>query len=95
MLSFYGKLLFCQVIVNTKEVCGTALGAFYRRIKARLGAPKTIGAAAHKLAIMIYSMMKNKPSYQEKGPLYFEKEYRIRTERRLKRLAKHRLCFDC
>jgi transposase len=71
----------------TLERSATALGAFYRRMKARLGAPKAIVAAAHKLAILIYRLIKNRSSYQEKGPLYFEKEYRERTERRLKRLA--------
>ena len=48
---------------------------------------KAITAAARKLAVLIYNLIKNKTSYQEKGPLYFEKEYRERTERRLKRLA--------
>lgn len=69
------------------ERSATSLGAFYRRMKARLGAPKAITAAARKLAILIYRLIKHKTSYQEKGPLYFEKEYRDRTERRLKRLA--------
>jgi transposase len=71
----------------TLERSATSLGAFYRRMKARLGAPKAIVAVAHKLAVMIYNVIKNKSPYQEKGPLYFEKEYRERTERRLKRLA--------
>ena len=36
-----------------------ALGAYYRRMKARLGAPKAITATAHKLARLIYSMLKH------------------------------------
>jgi hypothetical protein len=71
----------------TLERSQTALGAFYRRMKARLGAPKAIVAAAHKLAVVIYNVIKHKTCYQEKGPLYFEKEYKDRTERRLKRMA--------
>jgi len=69
------------------ERSATALGAFYRRMKARLGAPKAIVAAAHKLAVLIYNLIKHGAKYQEKGPLYFEKEYKERTEKRLKRLA--------
>lgn len=34
----------------------TALGAFYRRIKTRLGAPKAVTAMAHKLARMLYAL---------------------------------------
>jgi transposase len=32
----------------------SALGAFYRRLRSRLGAPKAITATAHKLARMFY-----------------------------------------
>jgi len=66
----------------------TSLGAFFRRMKARLGAPKAITAAAHKLAVIIYQMIKTKKPYEENGPLYFEKAYKIRAEHRLKQLAK-------
>lgn len=76
-----------RMAAMTLERSSTALGAFYRRMKARLGAPKAITAAAHKLAVLIYNLIKTKSTYQERGPLYFEKAYRERTERRLKRLA--------
>jgi len=36
----------------------SALGAFFRRLKTRLGAPKAITATAHKLARLIYRMLK-------------------------------------
>ena len=71
----------------TLERSQTSLGAFFRRMKARLGSPKAITAAAHKLAILIYHLIKSKESYKERGVLYFEKEYRKKTENRLKRLA--------
>jgi transposase len=35
----------------------SALEAFHRRLKARLGAPKAITATAHKLARLIYRML--------------------------------------
>lgn len=70
------------------ERSSTSLGAFFRRMKARLGAPKAITAAAHKLAVIIYQMIKTKKSYEDNGPLYFEKTYKARAEHRLKQLAK-------
>jgi transposase len=36
----------------------SALGAYYRRRRARLGAPKAITATAHKLARLVYSMLR-------------------------------------
>ena len=42
--------LAARSLSNSKS----ALGAFYRRIRARLGAPKAITATAHKLARLIY-----------------------------------------
>jgi len=48
----------------------TALGAYYRRMRARLGAPKAITATAHKLAIQIYRMLKYGGDYIDKGQKY-------------------------
>jgi len=56
------------------ERSATALGAFYRRMKARLGAPKAIVAAAHKLAVLIYNLIKHGAKYQEKAGLFDEKD---------------------
>lgn len=55
----------------------TSLGAFLRRMKTRLGPAKAITAVAHKLAIIIYSMIKNKASYNEIGANYYDKLHRI------------------
>ena len=41
------------------------LGNFYRKMRAKLGAPKAITAVAHKLARIIYSMLTNKTPYDE------------------------------
>jgi transposase len=56
----------------------TALGAFYRRVKARAGAPKAIVATARKLAVMFYSMLKNGTSYVEVGQAAYEEKFRQR-----------------
>ena len=42
-----------------------ALGAFYRRLGARVGKAKAITATARKLALLVYRMLRNKIHYQE------------------------------
>jgi transposase len=64
-----------------------ALGAFYRRIRARHGAPKAITATAHKLARIVYFMLKNRQPYHDPGADYYEEQYRVRTIRNLQRKA--------
>lgn len=64
-----------------------ALGAFYRRMHARRGAPKAITATAHKLARIIYIMLKNKVEYVDLGADYYEKKYKERELRRLRKRA--------
>ena len=64
-----------------------ALGAFYRRIRARHGAPKAITATAHKLARIVYFMLKNRQAYLDPGADYYEEQYRVRTIRNLQRKA--------
>lgn len=56
----------------------TALGADYRRLRARIGPPKAITAFAHKLARIIYRMLKYGEEYVERG----QKAAEARTERR-------------
>jgi hypothetical protein len=51
----------------------TAIGAFIRRIKSRLGAPTAINAGAHKLARLIYRMLKFGKDYVETGQQAYEK----------------------
>lgn len=70
----------------------SALGAFYRRLKGRLGPAKAITATAHKLALIIYSMLKNGEAYVEKGQEYYETAYRERALKSLKKRA-HELGF--
>ncbi len=69
------------------------LGAHYRRMKSRLGAPKAITATAHKLARIVYAMLRDKTGYVEKGMDEYEREYRSRSIANLKRNAR-RLGFQ-
>jgi transposase len=63
------------------------LGAYYRRKRAQLGAPQAIVATAHKLARIVYFMIKNRTEYVDPGPDYYEQKYRERVVRNLRRKA--------
>jgi hypothetical protein len=65
----------------------SALGAYLRRQRARLGAPKAITATAHKLARLVYSMLKHGTDYVDAGQDYYEERYRSRVVQNLKRKA--------
>lgn len=64
-----------------------ALGGYYRRQRARLGAPQAITATAHKLARIIYFMLKERQPYRDPGEGYYEQQYQERLLKKLKRQA--------
>lgn len=66
----------------------TGLGGFYRRIRARLGAPKAITATAHKLARIFYHMWTTGQSYTDLGSDYYENRYKERVLRNITRRAR-------
>jgi transposase len=66
----------------------SALGAYYRRMRARLGAPKAITATAHKLARLVYSMLRYGTDYVDVGQQAYERQYRDRVLTNLQRKAK-------
>lgn len=76
--------LILRVAAQSLHRSKTALGAYYRRMRARLGAPKAITAAAHKLAILIYRMLKYGENYVDKGQYYYERQYRMRALKNLR-----------
>ena len=65
----------------------SSLGAFLRRLKGRIGAPKAITAGAHKLALIVYAMLKHGEAYVEKGQEYYEGLYKDRVIKNLKKRA--------
>lgn len=66
----------------------SALGAFFRRMRARLGAPKAITATAHKLARILYRMLTTGETYRELGENYYEQQYQARVVANLTKRAK-------
>jgi transposase len=66
----------------------TYLGAKFRRLRARLGAPKAITAMAHMLARLVYRMLKYGEQYVDKGMNFYEEKYREQEIRSIQKRAK-------
>jgi len=66
----------------------TALGAFYRRLKGRLGGRGAITATAHKLARLIYRMLRYGTEYVTQSLADYEAQVRAKLERVLRRKAR-------
>jgi len=62
-----------------------ALGAFYRRLAYRIGAPKAIVATARKLAVIYYNILRYKIEYQDIGAKQYEMNHKANQ---IKYLAK-------
>src|SRR5215472_3087584 len=69
------------------------LGSYYRRMRTRLGTPKAITAAAHKLARVMYHLLTTRQSYEESGFARCEALHQQRLEHRIRRQARD-LGFD-
>jgi len=67
----------------------TALGAFYRRLAARIGKAKVVTATARKLAILFYNALRFGLAYADPGASYYEDRYRRRVIDNLQRRARH------
>ncbi len=66
----------------------SCLGQYYRRMRTKLGTPKAITAAAHKLARIIYHLLTTRKSYQETICAQHEVQYHQQIEARLRRQAR-------
>ena len=79
-----------RLAAQTLERAKCGLGAFFRRIRARIGRSGAIKATAHKLALIAYSMLKHKTEYRDAGENYYEARYH---ERLVNSLQKNALKF--
>jgi transposase len=64
-----------------------AYGAFYRRLKSRIGPAQAIVATAHKIARTVYHMLKFQLEYQSISAGEYEERFREREVRYLQRKA--------
>lgn len=65
----------------------TALGAFYRRLSARIGKAKAVTATARKIAVLFYNAMRYGMEYRDPGANAYEEKYRERLVKGLGRRA--------
>ena len=77
-----------RMAATTLERSPSALGGFYRRMKARLGAAEAVTATAHKLARIIYQLIKHGEAYVRQGIEDYEKKFKERKLAALKKNAK-------
>ena len=63
------------------------LGAQYRRFRSKLGAPTAVTAMAHKLARLVYRMLRWGHEYLDKGLQYYEQRHREQQVQLLKKRA--------
>jgi transposase len=66
----------------------SALGRFYRRMRTKLGAPKAITAAAHRLARIIFHLVTTKQEYDETYLAKEQLQHEQRQQTRLRAKAK-------
>ncbi len=66
----------------------SVLGGFFRRMRAKLGAPAALTATAHKLARIVYHLLTTRQPYAETRLAAAEAQHRHRTEARLRAQAR-------
>jgi len=77
-----------RIAAQTLSRSKSALGAFYRRMRARLGPEKAINAAAHKLARMIYFTLKFQRPYVDPGPDAYAQHHRDQVLKSMEKRAR-------
>jgi transposase len=76
-----------RMIVMSLGRTQTALGAFYRRLAARIGKPQALTATARKLAILVYRALKGDLVYTDIGADGYDAHQRARVVTGLRRRA--------
>jgi transposase len=76
-----------RMAAQTLSRSHSALGAFYRRMQARMGAPKAITATAHKLARIFYQLWTSGQAYVDPGMDAEEQKHQERMINSLKKKA--------
>lgn len=77
-----------KIAAQSLHRSNTALGANFRRLRARLGPQRAIKAMAYKLAKILYLMIRDGTPYREVGADVYEQRFQNRTLENLKRRAR-------
>ncbi|MVF23706.1 IS110 family transposase [Methylocaldum sp. BRCS4] len=76
-----------RIAAQSLRKSDSALGAYHRRLCARMDRPKAITATAHKLARLIYTLLTKGTDYVDVGAAQYERQFRDRTLQNLKKRA--------
>jgi len=76
-----------RLAAQTLYKSSTALGAFFRKMRGKFGGPKAITATAHKIARILYAMLKNRVPFEEMDQAEYERQREKRAFEFLKRKA--------
>jgi transposase len=76
-----------RIAAQTLARSKSHLGDYYRRMRARLGAPQAITATAHKLARIVYHLLTTGQAYDETVFVQENKKQAQRHEKRLRKQA--------
>ena len=68
-----------RLAATTNGRSDTALGAFYRRLSARVGKAKAVTATARKIAVLFYNSLQHAMAYHDPGATQYEERYRNRV----------------
>lgn len=77
-----------RLAASTLRESDSYLGAQFRRLRTRLGAPKAITAMAGKLARLVYRMLRYGQEYVDRGEAYYNEKYREQQIRLLQKKAR-------
>ena len=86
-----GKNRLGQALRMAAQAVGrtqTVLGMFYRRIKSRIGGKGAVTATAHKLAVLIYRMLKHGTQYVAQALEEYEAKMKAKMLESLRKKAK-------
>jgi transposase len=76
-----------RLAATTVGRTSTALGAFYRRLGARVGKAKAVTATARKIATLFYNTLRHGTHYIDPGENYYEARYQKRLIENLTKRA--------
>ena len=76
-----------RLAATSLERSQSALGAYYRRMKAKLGAAEGVTATAHKLARLIYRLVKHGEAYVRQGLVEYERKHQERRRKYVEKAA--------
>jgi transposase len=77
-----------RLAANSLQRSKSGLGAFFRRMKSRMGAAKAVTAGAHKLARLVYWMLKHGTGYVKQTQEQYETQQREKQIQNLKKRAR-------